>query len=123
MTARALRWAALLCALLCAMPAAGQTAAHKAPSKKAVRHTRHPAVHSAHPAGIAPQRAAQIQQALVRIGYLDHTSGRWDVPTIAALTRYQHDHRWQVRFVPDARALIALGLGPETSTQPVARLH
>ncbi|HVA64460.1 MAG TPA: peptidoglycan-binding protein [Terriglobales bacterium] len=64
------------------------------------------------PLGIAAARAAQIQQALVQAGYLHHASGHWDASTAAAMKKYQADHRWQTRYVPDARALIALGLGP-----------
>ena len=57
-------------------------------------------------------RATQIQNALIRAGYLQHGSGTWDAETTAALRRYQQEHHWQSRVVPDARALIALGLGP-----------
>lgn len=63
-------------------------------------------------AGISPARATQIQNALIRAGYLQHGSGSWDAETTTALRRYQQDHHWQARVVPDARALIALGLGP-----------
>ena len=63
-------------------------------------------------AAIPPRRAAQIQQALVRVGYLDQSSGVWDHSTRQALKKYQADHHWQTKLVPDARALIALGLGP-----------
>jgi len=57
-------------------------------------------------------RATEIQNALIRAGYLRRGSGQWDADTIAAMRRYQKDHQWQTRLVPDARALIALGLGP-----------
>jgi len=79
--------------------------AHKQPTKKK------PAVHHA-AQGIAPARAHQIQDALVQAGYLKSASGHWDAATAAAMKKYQTDHHWQTRFVPDARALIALGLGP-----------
>lgn len=62
--------------------------------------------------GITPARATEIQNALIRAGYLRRGSGVWDNDTIAAMRRYQQDHHWQTRLVPDARALIALGLGP-----------
>lgn len=67
---------------------------------------------SAAPAGITPLRATEIQNALIRAGYLRSGSGVWDAETVAAMRRYQQDHQWQTRLVPDARALIALGLGP-----------
>ncbi|MBV9341497.1 MAG: peptidoglycan-binding protein [Acidobacteria bacterium] len=58
-------------------------------------------------------RARQIQDALAREHYLSGTpSGVWDSSTEEALRRYQSDHGWQTRTVPDSRALIRLGLGP-----------
>ena len=64
-------------------------------------------------ATISPARALQIQAALVQFGYLvDKPSGSWDAASIAAIRKLQSDHRWQTKFMPDARALILLGLGP-----------
>jgi hypothetical protein len=31
------------------------------------------------------------------------------------MARFQGDHGWQTKMVPDARALIALGLGPSNN--------
>ena len=62
---------------------------------------------------IQGDRARQIQTALVREGYLQgEPSGIWDEPTKDAMTRYQADHGWQTKTLPDSRALIQLGLGP-----------
>lgn len=59
------------------------------------------------------QRARAIQEALVRAHYLDgRASGVWDQKTQSAMERYQADNGWQTRVVPDSRALIKLGLGP-----------
>lgn len=59
-------------------------------------------------------RATQIQQALVREHYLKATpSGTWDTSTQEAMRRYQADQGWQTKEVPDSRALIRLGLGPD----------
>lgn len=73
----------------------------------------------AHPLGqrgIAPERAAEIQNALIRENYLTGTaSGQWDAETEAAMQKFQADHGWQTKLTPDSRALIKLGLGP-TST-------
>lgn len=67
--------------------------------------------------GISPERATQIQVALARYGYLPGTpTGSWDAPSIAAMRRLQSDHRWQTKFMPDARALIFLGLGPRSES-------
>lgn len=62
---------------------------------------------------IDAERVQQIQEALIRENYLHASpSGRWDDATQAALRRYQSDNGWQSKTVPDSRALIKLGLGP-----------
>jgi len=62
---------------------------------------------------IDSERARQIQEALVRQHYLSgEPTGKWDANTEDALRRYQVDHGWQDKTVPDSRALIKLGLGP-----------
>jgi hypothetical protein len=62
---------------------------------------------------IDPARMLEIQQALIRAGYLDGVpTGRWDQATREALVRLQSDNHWQTKIVPDSRALIKLGLGP-----------
>jgi hypothetical protein len=62
---------------------------------------------------IDPQRATEIQSALIREHYLTgNPSGQWDADTEAAMLRYQGDHGWQTKLTPDSRALIKLGLGP-----------
>ena len=64
--------------------------------------------------GIDPARAQQIQTALIKAHYLSGpASGEWDSSTQAAMEKYQADHGWQTKLVPDSRALIALGLGPQ----------
>lgn len=66
--------------------------------------------------GIAPARATQIQNALIRQHYLvGPASGQWDEATEQAMQKYQADHGWQTKMVPDSRALISLGLGPNHS--------
>lgn len=63
--------------------------------------------------GIDPQRATEIQNALIREHYLDGpASGEWDATTETAMQKYQADHGWQTKLTPDSRALIKLGLGP-----------
>ena len=62
---------------------------------------------------IQGDRAREIQTALAREGYLSgEPSGVWDQSTKDAMTRYQADHGWQTKTLPDSRALIQLGLGP-----------
>ena len=62
---------------------------------------------------IDPDRAQEIQEALIREHYLaGAASGTWNQSCEDAMRRYQADHGWQSKTVPDARALISLGLGP-----------
>ena len=69
---------------------------------------------------IDPQRASQIQAALIRENYLTGTpSGQWDSDTETAMLKFQSDHGWQTRLTPDSRALIKLGLGPNPSDTAV----
>ena len=63
---------------------------------------------------ISPERAKDIQDALVREHYLTKATGKWDLTTQHALQKYQADNGWQSKVVPDSRALIKLGLGPDT---------
>jgi hypothetical protein len=59
-------------------------------------------------------RTLEIQEALVREHYLSgEPSGKWDDATQQALRRYQKDQGWQSKSIPDSRALIRLGLGPD----------
>ena len=59
------------------------------------------------------ERTHQIQQALIQKGYLKgEPSDKWDSSTEAALRKFQADNGWQNKTVPDSRALIKLGLGP-----------
>jgi len=44
-------------------------------------------------------------------------TGVWDARTQAALVKYQGDNGWQSKVVPDSRAIIKLGLGPNYSSQ------
>lgn len=68
--------------------------------------------------GINSDRASQIQQALIREKYLTgEPTGTWDARTQAALVKYQGDNGWQTKVVPDSRALIKLGLGPNYSAE------
>ena len=62
---------------------------------------------------IDSQRATAIQEALIREHYLTgEPAGTWNDTSEEAMRRYQADHGWQSKTVPDSRALISLGLGP-----------
>jgi Putative peptidoglycan binding domain len=62
---------------------------------------------------IDSERAQAIQEALIREHYLSgEATGTWNQASEEAMRRYQADHGWQSKTVPDSRALIKLGLGP-----------
>ncbi len=62
---------------------------------------------------IDSERAQAIQEALIREHYLSgEATGTWNQASEEAMRRYQADHGWQSKEVPDSRALIKLGLGP-----------
>jgi hypothetical protein len=66
-------------------------------------------------------RATQIQSALIRAGYLfGSPSGHWDTESEAAMQKLQGDNGWQTKLVPDSRALIKLGLGPDSTAAATA---
>jgi hypothetical protein len=101
---------------------AGYAPAQQKPPGKAVKHHRHGKRRGAWKKkgqqAIKADRATEIQQALIRAHYLiGEPSGVWDTRTQAALVKYQADNGWQTKVVPDSRALIKLGLGPNYSSQ------
>jgi hypothetical protein len=62
---------------------------------------------------ISDDRTREIQAALIREKYLTgEPSGQMDGPTKQALMKLQEQNGWQTKVVPDSRALIKLGLGP-----------
>jgi len=59
------------------------------------------------------ERIEEIQQALVKAGYLNaQPNGRWDDGTRDAMRRYQVDHGFAATGLPEAKSLMKLGLGP-----------
>jgi Putative peptidoglycan binding domain len=98
-----------------ASPAAHHASAHSS-AHKLVRHASSK-TRKHGPRGqqaIEGERAQQIQQALVREHYLTgQPSGKWDTASQDAMRRYQAAQGWQTKTVPDSRALIRLGLGPD----------
>ena len=70
---------------------------------------------------IDPQRTRAIQTALISRSYLTgEPSGDWDTTTEAAMQKFQGDNGWQTKLMPDSRALIKLGLGPNGTDAAVA---
>ncbi len=111
--------AMLLTAALAITPALASRI-HRAPtsghaktaSSRKSHHSRTKKVHGQR--AIDSTRATQIQTALINQKYLSGApSGQWDAQTQAAMQKYQADHGWQTKLMPDSRALISLGLGPD----------
>jgi peptidoglycan hydrolase-like protein with peptidoglycan-binding domain len=62
---------------------------------------------------LEPGRTTEIQQALIREGYLQgDPNGVWDTRTRAAMLHYQTDHGFPPSGLPEAKSLMKLGLGP-----------
>jgi hypothetical protein len=109
----------LISAGLFVAPASASTVHHpKAASlHRSHRLSAHIGSHRLHgQQAIDPERATQIQQALIREHYLTgEATGKWDATTVAAMQKYQSDQGWQTKLMPDSRALKKLGLGPDYS--------
>jgi hypothetical protein len=108
-----------LLAALAAVPAfAARTHRTTSASRAHSLHKAAPKSHKLHgQQAIDPARVTEIQQALIRQHYLTtDANGKWDVTTEAAMQKYQADQGWQTRLMPDSRALLKLGLGPDYST-------
>ena len=70
---------------------------------------------------MSSERATEIQSALIQRGYLTgEPTGSWDTASVAAMQKLQSDNGWQTKYVPDSRAIIKLGLGPNSTPAPSA---
>jgi len=115
-------WQSLLIVTALSVTPAFANRTHRAPTAGHPRSSTHKAKKSSHVAQgqrtIDPDRAREIQSALIRENYLTGTpSGQWDSQTEAAMLKYQADHGWQTKLTPDSRAIIKLGLGPQQKTE------
>lgn len=118
------RWHMLLLSAALLTTPAWAARSHRSPTahRHHYRHHRRYVHHYApRQTGMAADRITQIQTALISQHYLTGTpNGVWDAKTQAAMRSYQADHGWQTKLMPDARALIALGLGPKTDETHLA---
>jgi peptidoglycan hydrolase-like protein with peptidoglycan-binding domain len=83
-------------------------------SRKATAHRRHP-VYRRHYTRlhISRDRVLQIQEALVKAGYLhDKPDGVWGPSTRDAMRLYQQANGFSPTGLPEAKPLMKLGLGP-----------
>lgn len=111
--------------LSASVPCLAHSRSHRGPtSSHSFSHRSSRVAKSTGQHSIDDTRAAEIQQALVGAGYLSETpTGHWDATTQSAMQRYQSDHGWQTKLIPDSRAIIKLGLGPHTDTTTVSSLQ
>jgi peptidoglycan hydrolase-like protein with peptidoglycan-binding domain len=64
----------------------------------------------------------EIQQALIREGYLKEPAGGvWDESTKEAMRNYQSNNGFSTTGLPDAKSLMKLGLGPHPLPEDVKR--
>lgn len=109
--------------LLACMPAVAKTSkhsshkhSHKASHRGSQKHGKRVRKTSWRSHGqqtIASDRVREIQMALIDQHYLTgDATGQMDTATRNALVKLQAENGWQTKVVPDARALIKLGLGP-----------
>ena len=106
--------AALLCATV---PCFGITPHSSTATNATLKHASSKS-HKSHASikheGMEPERATEIQQALIKNGYMNgEPSGVWDSSSASAMQKFQGDNGWQTKITPDSRALIKLGLGPQ----------
>ena len=98
------------------------TTSKSSAATKSTTHTASTGTHSSHKKKsvrargqqkIDSDRARSIQAALIREHYMSgEATGIWNQASEDAMRKYQADHGWQSKTVPDSRALIKLGLGP-----------
>ncbi len=109
--------------LLITLPVLASTHSRRGPTSQRL-FNRHSTRSSSKPApqrAIDDTRAVQIQTALIHAGYLSgEASGHWDGSTEAAMQKFQADNGWQTKLIPDSRAIIKLGLGPNNGTEAEA---
>ena len=109
--------AALVGSVVVASPALASRS-HRAPTSGHAKHKGHH-ITVAHviqgQRQIDPDRTREIQTALIQKNYVTgEASGEWTPETEAAMQKFQADNGWQTKLMPDSRALIKLGLGPNS---------
>ena len=109
--------AVILFTLACSIPSYAYNHARRGPTSSLFkRKSSKPAPRPSGPRAMEPQRATEIQAALIRDGYMTGTpSGHWDAESQSAMQKLQASKGWQTKLTPDSRALILLGLGPQQS--------
>ena len=114
-----LRLTAIVLSLALLLPGAAQAQTKKTSKSKASHSATKGSKHAKarKPRGqqaMNSERVREIQAALIREKYLDgQPNGVWDARSKAAMQKFQADQGWQSKVVPDSRALIKLGLGPD----------
>jgi len=113
-----LRATAILLSFVLLVPALAAARTHKAGKSSSSHSTKGKnASKTKKPRGQAamnPERVREIQSALIREHFMDgEPNGVWDTRSKTAMQKFQAAQGWQSKVVPDSRALIKLGLGPD----------
>jgi Putative peptidoglycan binding domain len=104
--------------LTAAIPCVALTHSHRGPTSPKVSGKHSKSTKLLGQRTIDDTRATQIQTSLIKSGYLaGEASGHWDSGTQLAMQKFQADNGWQTKLIPDSRAIIKLGLGPEQSSK------
>jgi peptidoglycan hydrolase-like protein with peptidoglycan-binding domain len=110
-----LRLTAVILSLALLVPGLAQAKTQKSGKSKSSHATKRSG--SKKPRGQAAmnsERVREIQAALIREKYMEgEPNGVWDTRSKTAMQKFQADQGWQSKVVPDSRALIKLGLGPD----------
>lgn len=111
------RITALILSLALLVPGLAQAKTRKTAKSKSAHATKAKSKRAKKPRGqqaMNSERVREIQSALIREHYLDgEPNGVWDSRSKVAMQKFQSDQGWQSKVVPDSRALIKLGLGPD----------
>jgi len=102
--------------VLCLLILTGMAYAKAPPTSKSKKHAvaRSAKVRKRGQQAMDPARVREIQAALIREKFLEgNANGVWDQRSKDAMQRFQGANGWQTKMVPDSRALIKLGLGPD----------
>jgi peptidoglycan hydrolase-like protein with peptidoglycan-binding domain len=111
---RRIQWALSIAVALLFIPVLRLIAGQKKKAHAVHRRTRRPtATRRYRHVRLQPERVREIQEALVKAGFLhDKPDGVWGPSTREAMKQYQKQNGFTPTGLPEAKPLMLLGLGP-----------
>ncbi|HXH48834.1 MAG TPA: peptidoglycan-binding domain-containing protein [Terriglobia bacterium] len=111
---RRIQWALSIAVAVSFIPGLRLIAGQKNKAHIVHRRTRRPtATRRYRHVRIQPERVREIQEALVKAGFLhDKPDGVWGSSTREAMKQYQKQNGFTPTGLPEAKPLMLLGLGP-----------